>query len=246
MSNLLYGVSCLIVAALVISHGRHASGETASPDDYCSDLVKELQTPWPHNRMVVIVCHGHSVPAGYFQGTLIRPFDSYPHLLHVTLQERFPIGALEVIRTGIGGEHSEQGALRFVDDVLAKKPDVVTIDYALNDRVIGLERARVAWSSMIKQAQERGVRVVLMTPTADERCDFGDKTDPLVQHAEQVRGLAEEHNVGLVDSFAAFEREVGAGRTLRSLMSQVNHPNRAGHELVASELCRWFERVSAE
>lgn len=209
---------------------------------YLSKVVAEFDKPWPENRMVVIVCHGHSVPTGYFTGGRVQPFDSYPHLTHVGLMQRYPIAVIEFIRTGIGGEHAEQGAARFADDVLAKKPDVVTIDYALNDRAIGLNRARVAWESMIEQAKAAGVRVLLMTPTADERCDFANSDDPLVQHAEQVRALAEEHDVGLVDSFAAFERAVADGRELGSLMSQVNHPNRDGHQLVADELLKWFDQ----
>ena len=64
--------------------------------------------------------------------------------------------------------------------------------------------------------------------------------DPLNQHAEQIRGLAREHGVGLVDSLAAFKDYVRSGGKLNDLMSQVNHPNRQGHELVAAELLKWF------
>ena len=49
--------------------------------------------------------------------------------------------------------------------VLRYDPDVVTIDYGLNDRGIGFERAREAGSSMIKPAQTEGVKVILLTPT---------------------------------------------------------------------------------
>jgi len=39
-----------------------------------------------------------------------------------------------VICTAIGGENSSAGARRFESDVLVHKPDVLFIDYALNDR----------------------------------------------------------------------------------------------------------------
>ena len=33
---------------------------------YLTNITFELQKKWPANRTINIVCHGHSVPAGYF------------------------------------------------------------------------------------------------------------------------------------------------------------------------------------
>ena len=62
----------------------------------------------------------------------------------------------------------------------------------------------------------------------------------LARHADQIRRLAAEYEVGLVDSFAAFGSYVAAGGDATDLLSWSNHPNRQGHELVARELLRWF------
>ncbi len=207
---------------------------------YLGDLTTELTKRWPDNRMVTIVCHGHSVPSGYFRGAVVQPFDAYPHLTHRLLQDHFPTSMVEVIRAGVGGEHAEQGAARFASDVLAKQPDVVTIDYALNDRAIGLERALEAWTAMISAAQDAGVRVILLTPTPDTRADLEDPDDPLNRHAAQIRELARLHGVGLVDSLELFRAATARGVDLDSLMSQANHPNRRGHEIVARALADWF------
>jgi hypothetical protein len=64
--------------------------------------------------------------------------------LRAGLAERFPHAVINVIVTAIGGENSESGAERFDRDVLSHRPDLVTIDYALNDRAIGLLRAEKA------------------------------------------------------------------------------------------------------
>lgn len=147
---------------------------------------------------------------------------------------------INIIVTAIGGENAEAGAKRFQKDVLALHPDVVTIDYALNDRAIGLARAEAAWRSMITNAVKSGVRVILLTPTPDLRSKLDDPADPLNQHAEQIRHLAREYGVGLADSLAAFRARVSAGDQLTELMAQGNHPNRKGHDLVAGELLKWF------
>lgn len=212
----------------------------ATQDSYLHSVVVDLSRQWPQNRTVNIVCHGHSVPAGYFKTPVVDTFNAYPHLLHRGLKERFPYAVMNVIVTAIGGENSEAGAQRFERDVLALRPDVVTIDYALNDRGIGLVRAEAAWKTMIAQAKAAGVKVILLTPTPDTTASLDDPNEPLNQHAAQIRRLARENEVALVDSLAAFRTRVRAGEPLDAFMAQFNHPNRKGHETVAAELLRLF------
>ncbi|MGC4045101.1 MAG: SGNH/GDSL hydrolase family protein [Armatimonas sp.] len=212
----------------------------ADPASYLLPLMAELKKPWPSNRTVNIVVHGHSVPAGYFKTPDVRTFDAYPHLLHRRLKTRFPLSVSNVIVTAIGGESSDSGAARFERDVLSLRPDLVTIDYSLNDRRLGLEKAARAWSQMIEAAKAKNIPVVLLTPTGDTSARWADPADPLWQHAVQVRQIAEKQGVGLADSLASFERYVQGGGRLTDLMSQVNHPNRLGHDLVTGELMRWF------
>lgn len=208
--------------------------------NYLSDLAALLKKPWPGNRTVNIVCHGHSVPAGYFQTPVVDTMNSYPHLLHARLAERFPWAVINVIVTAIGGEESESGAARFDRDVLTHQPDLITIDYGLNDRRIGLEKARTAWVSMIEKALSREIKVMLLTPTADTSAKLEDADDPLNQHAELTRALAKQYGVGLVDSLAVFRGYLREHGSLTDLMSVPNHPNRAGHDLVVRELLAWF------
>lgn len=209
---------------------------------YLAEIVAALKAQWPDNRTVNIVCHGHSVPAGYFATPLVDTFHAYPHLLHRGLKERFPFAVINVIVTAIGGENSTAGAQRFAD-VLAHRPDVVTIDYGLNDRRIGLEQARENWTAMIQAALTAGSRVILLTPTPD--ITQGPDAEPaarqeLGQHATQIRELAATYGVGLADSFAACQRYMADGGDLSDLLSWSNHPNATGHALVARELLRWF------
>lgn len=237
---LLAGATMFLVASCASRQAMPSPAISAEPQTYLSNICAELQKSWPGNRTINIVCHGHSVPAGYFRTPEVRTFDAYPFLLHRGLNERFPHAVINVIVTGIGGENSEQGARRFKRDVLSLHPDVVTIDYALNDRSIGLARAKKAWRTMIEMALAYQVKVILLTPTADLSADLENSNDPLNQHAAQIRRLAAEYHVGLADSLAQFKNEVRAGVKLSDLMSQGNHPNRKGHELVAAELLKWF------
>jgi acyl-CoA thioesterase I len=234
---MLLGLNC----TLALGNPPPAVADKAT---YLNDTVALLKKQWPGNRTVTIVCHGHSVPAGYFVTPVVDTFNAYPHLLHKGLNKAFPYSVVNVIVTAIGGEQSESGAERFDRDVLSHRPDVVTIDYGLNDRGIGLERAKKAWTAMIEKAKKAGVKVILLTPTGDLSSKLDDPNDPLNQHAAQIRALAAEHHVGLLDSLALFKRYVHGGGKLQDIMSQVNHPNRKGHDLVAEALLLWFSRPS--
>jgi lysophospholipase L1-like esterase len=239
----------MIASTVALACGAHSaiaidppageqSSHPAHPATYLAGIVDLLGVKWPKNRTVNIVCHGHSVPAGYFKTPIVNTFNAYPHLFHRGLKERFPFAVINIIVTAIGGEAADSGEKRFTRDVLSHKPDLVTIDYALNDRRLGLEKAKAAWKSMIQQAG--GVKLLLMTPTPDQSSKLDDPSDPLNQHAQQIRQLADEHKVGLVDSLAAFKQRLAAGAKLADYMAQSNHPNRKGHDLVVAELLNWF------
>lgn len=214
----------------------------ANRSSYLSDIVGTLKTHWPKNRTVNIVCHGHSVPAGYFATPMVDSMNAYPHLLHVGLKHRFPFAVINVIVTAIGGENSESGADRFEREVLCHQPDIVTIDYALNDRGIGREKARAAWSRMIKAALAADIKVILLTPTPDVTQSptyEGEEKGLLGTHADQIRELAADYGVGLADSFRACLDDSPTA-DLADILAWSNHPNRTGHDLVTRELLRWF------
>jgi lysophospholipase L1-like esterase len=211
-----------------------------STKDKMLELKQELRKKWPKNRTVRFVFHGHSVPAGYFKTPEVRRFDAYPSLFHQQLCEHYSTATIDCCVTAIGGENSVAGARRFSNDVLNLNPDVVFIDYALNDRSIGLEKARKAWQSMISKCQERGVLVILMTPTPDSSENIADANSLLSQHSKQLRELSAEFEVPLVDSFAAFQKLVAEGKNVKDFLSQANHPNRPGHEVVANAISKLF------
>lgn len=87
-------------------------------NEYLTPILEEMALHWPQNRTINIVCHGHSVPAGYFATPYVNTFSSYPHLLHKMIKERFPFAVTNVIVTAIGGENAAQGEKRFQNDVL--------------------------------------------------------------------------------------------------------------------------------
>ena len=230
----------IILLSLALCCALPLLGQVADRDSYLENLRVQLGKKWPDNKTVNIVFHGHSVPAGYARTPVVNTLHAYPHLTLCGLKERYPNAVVNVITTAIGGEQSEQGAERFEAEVLTHRPDVLLIDYALNDRTIGLERSEKAWRQMIEAALGRGVKVILLTPTPDLSEDILAEDGRLAAHAELIRRLAAEYHVGLADVYAAFRARAEAGEQISLYMSQVNHPNALGHSVAAVEILPWF------
>lgn len=223
------------------STSQNLSAGIADRATYLSDLKTELQKEWPKNRTINIVFHGHSVPAGYFKTPQVNTLNAYPQQFLRKLKETYPFATVNVIVTAIGGENSLSGEKRFKKDVLTHKPDLILIDYVLNDRGAGLQKSYIAWNWMIKKATSRGIKVILLTPSPDQNVNYADQSNELKKHTDQIRRLAAENHVGLVDSYKLFEFLYTDMAQLQKYMSQVNHPNEKGHELIANELMTWFK-----
>jgi lysophospholipase L1-like esterase len=230
----------LLLLALISWEAR-TQNLIASPSDYLQDIKIELTKKWPNNRTVNLVIHGHSVPAGYFKTPVVNTLDSYPFQVLKRIKDQYPFAVVNIINTSIGGENSVSGSDRFESEVLIHKPDVLFIDYALNDVGVGLEKSYEAWGNMIGKALDKNIKIILLTPSPDQRVNILEVNNVLEQHKNQIRQLAKENGVGLVDSYALFKEKVIKGDSITKFMSQVNHPNAEGHKLIADEIITYFQ-----
>jgi hypothetical protein len=232
-------------AAFAGSNSNEASQKISTflsneKDEYLSSIKQELLKEWPKNRTINLVFHGHSVPSGYFKTPDVRPLQSYPFLLMKDLKKIYPYAVINIILTCIGGENSEQGAKRFKNQVLNHKPDVLFIDYALNDTGIGLKASHKAWEQMIRAALKKGIKIILLTATPDQRVDLLSRETDLQKECNLISDLAKEFGTGLVDNYTLFQKIVSSGETITDYMSQVNHPNEKGHQLVVDGIMKYF------
>lgn len=153
----------------------------------------------------------------------------------------------ELIGAGIGGNKVYDLFLRFEDDVLSKKPDVVVMYVGVNDvwhkqsSQTGTDPDKFIafYTAMIKKLQAAGIRVIVCTPAAiGERTDFSNAQDgDLNRYSNIIRELAQKYSCGLVDLRKAFldynlknnpeNKESGILTTDRV------HLNPAGNKLVA-------------
>jgi hypothetical protein len=224
MRSMTFVAICLIFAACD-SRSRNSAPHTF-------DLTKELTKSWPDNRTINLVFHGHSVPAGYFKTPNIQTLHSYPFILLDKIKKSFPYAQLNIIVTAKGGEHSTDGLKRF-SGVLAHNPDVVFIDYSLNDRAIGLEKSASNLKEMIELTKSHGAIPVLLTSSPD-LAEVSTTTQPgLRDFSLMIRTLGMENDCIVIDVYEEFMKKKELGMDISQYMAQSNHPNEVGHELIA-------------
>lgn len=95
----------LIAAVTVSVQPVAGTPPVADPATYLQDFGALCRVDWPKNRLVNVVCHGHSVPAGYFKTPEIRSLEAYPNQLRVLLAQKYPHAMINVIVTAIGGRN---------------------------------------------------------------------------------------------------------------------------------------------
>lgn len=227
------------ILAIILAIMSPSYAQVADSTQYLSGVKRELNAVWPKNRRINLVFHGHSVPSGYWDNHEVHTLQSYPNLLLKALKEKYPYAVINVIVTAIGGEGSVNGAARFEKDVLPHKPDVLFIDYALNDRFAPLEKTGAALEKMILLAKSKNIPVILLTPSPDQRIDISDPANPLDPYVVQIRELAKKHQTGLADPYIKFQKIIKDGK-LKAHMASVNHPNEAGHMIIVNAIKPYF------
>ncbi|WP_158796935.1 GDSL-type esterase/lipase family protein [Pedobacter sp. L105] len=110
---------------------------------------------------------------------------------------------------GIGGDKIYDLYLRYEEDVLAKKPDVVVMWVGVNDvwhkRLAGTgtdyNKFGRFYTALIKKMQSKNIRVVLCTPASiGEKTDYSNELDgDLNKYSQYIREMAKQYNCGLVD-----------------------------------------------
>ncbi len=233
-------IIALLFSMTSYNYDKSYDESIATNPDYLSDLKKEFKKEWPNNRTINFVFHGHSVPAGYFKTPTVNTFDSYPFQVLKQLKDKYPFAVINVINTSIGGETSVSGQKRFETEVLNHKPDVLFIDYALNDRGVGLEDSRKAWEKMIERAKQEGIKIILLTPSPDLGVNLSDKDNELEKHSNQIKELSKKYDIGIADSYSRFKLLKADCDCINDYMSQINHPNAKGHSIITEEIMKYF------
>lgn len=184
---------------------------------------------------VTIVAFGDSITAGF----AVRR--GFPFYWKQMLTEKYPEASIEMINSGVSGDTSMDGLARLDYSVLSYEPDLITINFGINDCVLGLgvEEFESNFVEMVRRIRSGpGSEILLLSSEPLETPPY-DRM--VLDYYQTVQRVAKQMDVGFVNVFAAWMKVVNAGTPLTSLiLSGLDHPNEAGYRIIAEELMRLF------
>jgi acyl-CoA thioesterase I len=204
-------------------------------DEGQKKFVEKTRRDLENGSNVTIVAFGDSITAGY---CVRRGFPSFWKAL---LAEKYPEAVVEMINSGTCGDTSMDGLARLDWAALSYEPDLVTINFGINDCALGLdlEEFEMNFVKMVRRIRAGpNSEILLLSSQPLETPPY----DRMVQdYYQAVQRVAKEMDVGFVDVYGAWMRHVRAGTSLGSLiLPGLDHPNEAGYKIIAEELMRLF------
>jgi len=167
---------------------------------------------------------------------------------------RYPERNICFVNKGIGGNTVLDLAERWSEDVVAERPDWLSVMIGINDlhrdldgvRTIPPDVYRTRYTRILERvAAEVGPKLVLIDPfymitpkEADERQKV--VLGLLDGYIAVVRDLARRFAARLVCTHEMFKRQL-AHRPFTAFCAEPVHPNRTGHMLIACELLKTME-----
>lgn len=186
------------------------------------------------DQTVKIVCIGDSITGVYYHTGGRR---AYPEMLEMALKRAYPKARVQVVNAGISGNTLPQGLARLGRDVLAHKPQLVTIMYGMND-LTRFSRAdfKKHLIEMSTRCRDGGAAVLLCTQNS---IVAGRSPTILAEFTQAIHEVGRELKLPVADCHQAYEavRARDAGEWAL-LMSDEIHPNMDGHKLFASVIAR--------
>ena len=209
--------------------------EGIAMDEEQRKYVKRTRLDLEAGADATIVCFGDSITAGY---AVQRGFPSF---WLEALRQKFPDSRIEMINSGLSGDTSQDGLARLDWAVLSYEPDLVTVNFGINDCVfgLGLEEFELNLVQMVRRVRAGPNSEVLLLSSQPLETPPYDQL--VLDYYQAVERVAKEMDVGYVDVYGAWMGRVKAGTSLGSfILPGLDHPNEAGYRIIAEELMGLF------
>ncbi len=182
---------------------------------------------------VTIVAFGDSITAGY----AVRR--GFPSFWKEMLALKYPEANIRMINSGISGDTSMDGLARLDWSVLAYEPDLVTINFGINDCALGLDldEFEMNFVEMVRRIRSGPNSEILLLSSQPLETPPYDRM--VLDYYQAVNRVAKEMDAGFVDVWGAWMKRVQDGTALSSLiLPGLDHPNESGYRIIADELMR--------
>ncbi len=225
-----------------------------SSEGYRSMIEKSLMQMGNTNRLQRVLDkakNGEDVTLGFIGGSITQgagaiPINEkcYARVFYEDFAKRYMKGGECIfVKAGVGGTPSELGMIRFERDVLrdgAAKPDLIVIEFAVNDE--GDETKGVCYESLVRKALALPWKpaVVLLFAVFSNDWNLQDRLSPVGRNYDLPM-------VSVLDAVSPqFPLLPAEGRVIskNQYFYDVYHPSNLGHQIMADCLSNLVDKVS--
>lgn len=197
--------------------------------------LKNLMKRAANGESLVIGFLGGSITQGSLSST---PKTCYAYLVYEWWKKSFPNASFSFVNGGIGGTTSHYGGARAWKDVLCYRPDIVTVDFSVNDDA----------NEFFEETYEGTLRRLLAAPSAPAVVVLNNVFYDTGKNAQDYHNrIADHYGIPHVSIKDTVYPDVESGKIVRADITPDNlHPNDKGHRLVADEICKLLDSIKAE
>ena len=197
--------------------------------------LKNLMKRAANGESLVIGFLGGSITQGSLSST---PKNCYAYLVYEWWKKSFPNAAFSFVNGGIGGTTSHYGGARAWKDVLCYRPDIVTVDFSVNDDA----------NEFFEETYEGMLRRLLTAPSDPAVVVLNNVFYDTGKNAQDYHNrIADHYGIPHVSIKDTVYPDVESGKIVRADITPDNlHPNDKGHRLVADEICKLLDSIKAE
>ena len=197
--------------------------------------LKNLMKRAANGESLVIGFLGGSITQGSLSST---PKNCYAYLVYEWWKKSFPNAAFSFVNGGIGGTTSHYGGARAWKDVLCYRPDIVTVDFSVNDDA----------NEFFEETYEGTIRRLLAAPSAPAVVVLNNVFYDTGKNAQDYHNrVADHYGIPHVSIKDTVYPDVESDKIVRADITPDNlHPNDKGHRLVADEICKLLDSIKAE
>lgn len=204
-----------------------------------ADVMKKAEK----GEKITIACIGGSITQGTItrgasdsdlSGAILK--DCYANIFKSWWEEAFPDTEVEFINAGIGATGSYLAVHRVQKDVLDKKPDLVLVEFSVNDA--GVKNNRTTYENLVRAIREsEGNPAVMMLMMSQTNYSSAQTTHqevglyynlPMISYGELIRALIKDEVY-----------------TAEDLSGDTVHPSSLGHTIVGEVLWKYLNDIYA-
>lgn len=229
------------------------SRENSRLEGYVTDRQIKLASPWTGmDESALYQCmkkahDGGNVTAAFIGGSItwgrvsagtsddsVNEKLSYADYFSKWWRERFPNAALEVVNAGISATDSYLGVHRVQKDVLDKNPDLVIVEFAVNDQKTALYKQ--SYENLVRKLLKAGshpaVLLLFMSKANGESCQL------------QQSQIGKHYHLPMISYKNVMKDMLRQGiYTMAELSGDGIHPSALGHAVTGELITKYLEGI---